>query len=1115
MNNVSNLMELVRNSAGVDNRGITFICSDVKEYFVLYRELYEKSLSILFQLQEKGLKPKDELIFQVDNNDSFISYFWACILGGIIPVPVSLCKMAEDKKKILRLYNTLNKPRILGSKDLLYDLIEFINSEKINFNADDLVKHSILVDQTIDLNKKGIIYDAKGDDIALIQFSSGSTGEPKGVILTHGNILSNIQAMIKLMEVRDDDLLLSWMPLTHNFGLVGCHLLPMAVKVNQHLMPTELFLKQPDLWINKVSTNRATILQSPNFAYRHLLSCMNKNKVYDLDLSSVRIIVNGSEPISTDLCEQFLNTMSKFKLKQNVIFPAYGLAEATLEVASPPVGEEIVRVKLDRQYLSIGDKVRIITDVTDTRNPTFVDLGYPVEGCEIRICNEFNNVLEENVVGKIQVKGKITTKGYYNNKEATEKLYTSDGWLETGDLGVIYNGRLIVTGRFKEIIFINGHNFYPNDIEKVIERECKLSMGSVVSCGVNSKEKQTDELLVFVQYNQSIIEFAKLAERIKKTINSIIGIDVKDVIPLEIIPKTSSGKIQRFIFSENYKNGYFDSIVDKVKRVSKVLDDAKEKIIATEGTEKVISEICCDILNVNEISINDDFFELGTDSIKAAKIINGINSKLEIDINISELFNYPSIALLAGYIESKILNKPQLGGNLNTIIPIENRKYYEVSESEKRMFIMYMMSPESTKYNISQIAKIEGTIDEKRMKNAFAQLIERHEILRSSYEIIGGEIVRKIHDSIQFNIEKYTCYEGQENEIIKKFVRPFDLTSGPLVRVGIIMIDETKYYMIFDIHHIISDGTSLLILLDEIKRLYSLSELEPLKVQYKDYAVWHNVLLKSDFVKEQEVYWRNKLDNFQYTEINKYYGTGRSGGGNKRARLNYQIVNKITEYCNKHKMTKFSFMLSVFNLLMFFETGQRYISVGSPVSGRGNKELESMLGIFINVLMLNTEVDSSMTFEYLAKETAQNVREAYANQEFPYNKLFDIIKEKMNFQGESLFSVLFNYLPYSMEEKIQFDGFVMSHCDVDGLDSNYNINFKIFEGKDDLFLDLLYKREIYDDYTIERILNKYISLIDYVIQNTAVRICDMDIYSKTNEYSDDYLFDELENEELI
>jgi acyl-CoA synthetase (AMP-forming)/AMP-acid ligase II len=309
----------------------------------------------------------------------------------------------------------------------------------------------------------GEIYAATPDDVAFIQYSSGSTSDPKGVCLTHRNLCINIRAIVEGTGWNQDDVSLSWMPLTHDMGLIGYHLSVLAAGMNHAVMDTNAFVRRPLLWMIKASELRATQLCSPNFGYKHFLKLFERKGLPDADLSCVKLILNGAEPISYSLCEEFLDALAPYGLARTAMFPVYGLAEATVGVSMPEVGSEYSRIVVHRHSLRVGEPYQP-ADLDDEDAVSFVKVGTAIRDVDIRIADDADAVLTAGKVGNIQLFGGSVTERIYGDPQATASLFTADGWLRTGDVGVFVDGQLVITGRSKDIIIINGQNYYPHDL---------------------------------------------------------------------------------------------------------------------------------------------------------------------------------------------------------------------------------------------------------------------------------------------------------------------------------------------------------------------------------------------------------------------------------------------------------------------------------------------------------------------------------------------------------------------------------------------------------------------------------------------------------------------------
>lgn len=655
------LNEAIIDRGCLKEKGIIFIKGQQDETFYSYHDLFKNSLIILNNFQLKGLKPGDEVLMQVEDNYQFISVFWACMLGGIIPVPVNVGNNDDSRLKIFNIYNILSNPTLVVNKKILNSLNTFAEKNKRNNCFKTNIEDVIILEEIDYTKESGVIFEVDQKDIAFIQFSSGSTGEAKGVILTHDNLMNNIEAILECSNVKHGEEALSWMPLTHDMGLIGFHLSSLVFGANLFNMPTALFIRHPTLWMKKVSEHKIKITSSPNFGYKYFLNLFKPEIAQDWDLSNVRIIYNGAEPISYELCEEFIKKMKPYGLKSNTMFNVYGLAEASLAVCFPSVEEELSFIDVDRNSISIGKTVVELNYEKTNQSIRLIDLGYNVKGCSIRICDENNVCIPDRNIGYIQIKGDNVTKGYYNNQNATKELFTDDGWLKTGDLGFLRNNRLIVTGRAKDIIFINGQNYYPHDIERVaMEGIDDFTLGEIASCGVMNNETQKEDIYIFIVFKKENSEFALYIPKLKKYIGRRMGIEIKEILPVRKIPKTTSGKFQRYKLAQSVNNGEFESIICELKKIvdennllqskKKLLIDKREQY---SKLQRNILDIFKSVSGYDEIDLDENFFDMGASSIMMGQIYNQILELVSNDLLITDFYGNPTIRSLSNYISCK------------------------------------------------------------------------------------------------------------------------------------------------------------------------------------------------------------------------------------------------------------------------------------------------------------------------------------------------------------------------------------------------------------------------------------------------------------------------------
>jgi acyl-CoA synthetase (AMP-forming)/AMP-acid ligase II len=634
-------------------RAVTYLEGENQRRVVSFAELQQRALGVLHHLQALGAKRGDKVILFLQNNEAFIDAFWGAVLGGIIPVPVAVGISDEHRRKLLRIVAQLGTPFLFSERKTFERIASFATEAGDAGAVAALRSRALFADELSDYSRAGQAAAVTPDDIAFIQFSSGSTSEPKGVVLTHGNLIANWQGSAAANRFTSDDVTLSWMPLTHDMGLIGMHIFMLGSQMQVHHMPTELFVRRPLLWLQFATQIGATITSSPNFGYRHYLKVLGDRSVDGLELSKVRTIFNGAEPISVALAHEFLDRLAPAKLARNAMYPVYGLAEASVAVSFPAPGAPLHSIRLDRHQLTVGAPVQEVADGS-ANAVELMAVGTAIPHCELRIAGDDDAALAAGHVGHIQIRGGNVTRGYYDNPAANAKLHTADGWVRTGDLGVQLGGQLYITGRAKEIIFVNGQNYYPHDLEGVAIRAEGMDLGKVVVSGVNRPDTQTDELVVFVLHRTDIPDFLPIANEITRLLNEHTGLEVAEVVPVKRIPKTTSGKIQRHLLEEEYLGGEFAAELAELHALRDQLRAASgDGQGAASEIERRIKAICDKALG-RAISVSDNLFEIGASSLKLIEIHEQLDELYPNQVELTELLDYPTIAELAAHLEGKL-----------------------------------------------------------------------------------------------------------------------------------------------------------------------------------------------------------------------------------------------------------------------------------------------------------------------------------------------------------------------------------------------------------------------------------------------------------------------------
>lgn len=643
------LIELLDHRQDAD-KVIRFIVGTDDESQLSFTALRSRALHFLGALQDRGMQAGDELIILSGSNERFLIAFWAAILGGILPIPIAVGINDEQRLKIFRIAAQLKNPTLFTDEALQERLKTFASVQGLSY-ANSLLDRKCVTDIDNPAGHDGAVQHREPDDLAFIQYSSGSTSDPKGVCLTHRNLTTTLESMVTGLRLNENDSALSWMPLTHDMGLIGYHLTFFASGLDHAIMDTSLFVRRPLLWLSKASELGASVLCSPNFGYKHYLKMFHRKPAPDMDLSCVRLLLNGAEPISVPLCEEFLDAMAPFGLKRSAMFPVYGLAEATLAVTFPEVGKEFTWIQVKRHSLRIGEPY-VSTSADDDDAVGFVKLGTAIDNCDYRIVNNDDLILAAGCVGNIQIHGENITKGLYQDPDATQELFTDDGWLRTGDCGICAEGELVITGRAKDIIIVNGQNYYPHDIEEIVAKLEGLELGKVVVTGAIPSPTEVEEILVFILHRKDLSSFRDLTIKIRDIVGTQAGLEVDRVIPVTRIPKTTSGKIQRAKLTLEYLDGDFDEVLQQLKQLPKPSSQPVEEASSDPLVSELLA-ICAEFSRDRKIEFDDNLFEVGISSLTLTEIMLAVEEKFPGLIDINDLFEHPTISDLSAFLAKK------------------------------------------------------------------------------------------------------------------------------------------------------------------------------------------------------------------------------------------------------------------------------------------------------------------------------------------------------------------------------------------------------------------------------------------------------------------------------
>ncbi len=640
---------------------------------ISYEQLHQKAYSIARKLLSI-IKPGDRALLLYAPGLDFIEAFYGCLLAGIIAVPAYPPRKNHNMDRLQSIILDCDAKLVLTG-NTTHKIVQ--NNIK---QVQALKNISIVITSNIDsLSTYDLIIKPKEDDIAFLQYTSGSTGNPKGVMVTHSNLFNNSKIIKEAFKLNENSFLVSWLPMFHDMGLIGSVVQPLFAGFPAVLMSPTSFLQKPSRWIKTISDYKADISGGPNFAYEHCANFIKDEEISDIDLSNWKLAYSGAEPVRHSTFQKFIKKFEKYGFCNKAPYPCFGMAETTLILTGGNRNEKYNHISLDRDFV----KTNIITEANNNtiNKADYVSCGKVYGDHQIKIVNPETKIeCKENQVGEIWAAGSSITKGYWKKNDLNSEVYqvnlnnSSLKYFRTGDLGFIYQNELFVTGRLKDLIIIRGRNFYPQDIEKIVEDSHEMIQGnSVASFAIEKSE--IEELVVMLELKRTAIRNFNHEELIKCITESIIKVfelQVSHIIflkPMQI-PKTSSGKIQRSHcrtkFLENtipYLLKYNSATSQILKETTPEANQIPKSKTTTSIKSPIINTITTKIARIlskkqADIDTNAPFSTMGIDSLMAIQISGEIQEELNIKLSDTIVYDYPTINSLAKHISS-IITKTQ------------------------------------------------------------------------------------------------------------------------------------------------------------------------------------------------------------------------------------------------------------------------------------------------------------------------------------------------------------------------------------------------------------------------------------------------------------------------
>ncbi|WP_193075971.1 non-ribosomal peptide synthase/polyketide synthase [Pseudomonas sp. FME51] len=1075
---VSMAAALMRRAAMQPDRlALRFLGSDDEEV-LSYRQLDQRVRIMAAALAQRAA-PGDRAVLLFPSGPDYVAAFFACQYAGVIAVPAypPETNQAQHLKRLVSIVDDAEPGVILttaGLTDSLQELEATLGSRLPTLLAVDQL------DPALGGGWQGPQVPA--DAVAFLQYTSGSTAMPKGVQVSHANLEANEWLIRQGYGIGEDDVIVSWLPLYHDMGLIGGLLQGIYSGVPVVLMSPQYFLGRPVRWLEAISRYRGTVSGGPDFAYRLCQERIAESKLAGLDLSCWRVAFSGSEPIRQDSLQAFASRFASCGFSSESYLASYGLAEATLFVTGGRPAQGIPALSVDAAALAVNR-------VEPGEGSILMSCGWEQPQHPLLIVDpQTREALADGRVGEIWSSGPSIAQGYWRNPQASADTFVErDGrtWLRTGDMGFLHAGELFVTGRLKDLLIIRGQNLYPQDIERSVEEQVEeVRSGRVAAFPVVQEGREA--LGIAAEIGRRVarqVPLEELIQRIREVV-SMAHNEAPSVIALlapGTLPKTSSGKLQRSACRSLLEAGELETLA--------LYPDEKAAATPLLGTvntvEGCIAGLWRECLKIERLAADSHFFALGGNSIQAIQMIAELRDTLGVELELRTLYQAPT---LNGFVEAveRLLALGEVPVSAIPRMPRDRR--LPQSAAQNRLWFLWQLEPHSVAYNIPGGLRLRGELDEQALQRSFATLVERHESLRTTFfaeDGIGFQRIGAAGDWTLLRDDLCALPETQRVERAQAIREEeahahFDLEHGPLLRVRLVNLDEQEHLLLVTLHHIVADGWSLGLLLDEFARLYAAHvqgqapALADLPIQYADYSAWQQD--NGDRYAAQLDYWRAELDG-EREPLALPLDRPRSGKDSPAERLalrlDKQLGERLQSLAKTQGATLFAVLLAAFQTLLHRYTGQADIRLGVPNANRQRWEVQGLVGFFINTQVLRGQLDSRQSFVDVLEAARRTVEGAQANQDLPFEQVVEALG------GTPLFEVMFNHQQRSLEALRRLPGLHAEELPWNSREAKFDLQLhseEYHQGRIRLAFD--YASELFERATIERLATHFVRLLE-------------------------------------
>ena len=957
----------------------------------------------------------ERVLLLLPPGQTYVVSFYACLLAGMVAVPVFATTSKRRFQRLRAVIEDCQASVIITTPELRLRLSLAFESFA---SADSFRWLEVCEDEGTEWPDDHGRWSLPAEsELAFLQYTSGSTGSPKGVMVSHGNLWANSAAIQAAYDLGSQSTMMSWLPPYHDMGLIGGILQPLFCGCPAVLMAPESFMQKPLRWLEAISVYRATISGGPNFAYELCVRSVRDEEISSLDLGTWTEAYSGAEPIRASTVNAFCEKFRRAGLQRSFYFPCYGLAESTLIVSGGPSKSGPFELTVDRDHLA-SHRQALPLDALSGSQATdqglcLVSSGVPVKDALVVIADETGVALQDGHVGEICVHGPSVAQGYWRNEAATQKAFAAevDAWpglrfLRTGDLGFLQDGRLYVTGRSKDLIIVRGRNLYPHDLEDTASASHPALRPQ--ACAAFSLDTDEGEGVAFVM---------ELQRHAKVTIDEIVSAvrmalaEQHQVQPAAIVlvragslPLTSSGKLQRTECRRRFLCDELDALGrdDTPSRLDAVPRVLEAHSIASGDVLRWLQETVAFALRVSpeRVAPRQSLAALGMDSLAAVSVTAAVADRFQVELSFSSLLGDACVQSLAEAIEKAVTNGPAATARMAAAVdehPIEA----VASLGQQGLWFLNRLTPEGSSYNVSLAACLPADTDLDALERALVHVVSRHDALRTNFFVRDGVVMQRVRADARFTLERVPAHRPEEAKLFDEHLaaevqRPFDLGQDLLLRACV--HDRGDGWVLqFVVHHIVVDFWSLVVLMHELTQFYRqerggpAAEVKAQPHSYLAYANWQAGQQDSARYQSSGAWWRTQLAeplpilNLPVDKARQPVLSER--GASIAFDIDASLSEQVKALAHRKGVTLYNVLLAAYYVLLHRMSGQDDLIVGTPTAGRPRREHEDLIGYFVSSVPLRMQLNGAWGFETLLEQTAGLANESFQHAHYPFARI--------------------------------------------------------------------------------------------------------------------------------